>query len=390
MTSGAATSHPRWHRSPRAVHPGAWWVWALLLAGAASATTNPLLLLLLLAVTTFVVLCRRGDGPWARSFRLYLVLGAFVVGLRLFYRVVFGGGDGGAVVLALPEITLPGAVSGVRLLGDVTSDALVHGLQDGLRLATLIVCVGAANALANPRRLLAAVPPALYELGAVLTVAVTVFAQLADSLLRVRRARALRPAPTGRGVRHRHRVVRTLVVPVLTDALDRSLLLAASMDARGYGRHTGTRRQRGLTAVLLLVALVLIGFAGYAVLARALPVLGPPRTGIDTGWLVLAAGVGVAAIGFVHAGRGVRRTRYRPDPWRGAEWATVTAGLVCYLAVQVVLRGPEAGVLVPGARDWPTLVPLLVLAVAAAALPAVLTPPPALDQAPVVAVGGVS
>ena len=31
-------------RLPRALHPGAWWLWALGLATAASRTTNPLLL----------------------------------------------------------------------------------------------------------------------------------------------------------------------------------------------------------------------------------------------------------------------------------------------------------------------------------------------------------
>ena len=37
-------------RLPRALHPGAWWLWALGLATAASRTTNPLLLALIIAV----------------------------------------------------------------------------------------------------------------------------------------------------------------------------------------------------------------------------------------------------------------------------------------------------------------------------------------------------
>ena len=36
-------------------------------------------------------------------------------------------------------------------------------LYDGLRLGTIVVCVGAANSLANPKRLLRSMPPALYE-----------------------------------------------------------------------------------------------------------------------------------------------------------------------------------------------------------------------------------
>src|SRR6185436_19367571 len=40
---------------PRALHPGAWWVWALGLATAASRTTNPFVLLLVVAVAGYVV-----------------------------------------------------------------------------------------------------------------------------------------------------------------------------------------------------------------------------------------------------------------------------------------------------------------------------------------------
>jgi energy-coupling factor transport system permease protein len=54
-------------RLPRALHPVAWWVWALALAVAASRTTNPLLLLLILAVLGLVVALRHGDAPWARG-----------------------------------------------------------------------------------------------------------------------------------------------------------------------------------------------------------------------------------------------------------------------------------------------------------------------------------
>src|SRR5690606_20360509 len=114
----------------------------------------------------------------------------------------------------------------------ISAEALLSGLYDGLRLAAMIVCIGAANALANPKRLLAAVPGALYELGAVLVVSLSVFPQLAESVLRVRRARALR-AGAGKGVRG----LQGILIPVLTDALDRSLQLAAAMDTRGYGRR---------------------------------------------------------------------------------------------------------------------------------------------------------
>ena len=82
-----------------------------------------------------------------------------------------------------------------------------------------MICVGAANSLANPKRLLRSVPPALYEVGTALVVAVTVLPQFADSAAPgARRAGAARRATTGRVGR-----LRRLLVPVLEDALERSL-----------------------------------------------------------------------------------------------------------------------------------------------------------------------
>lgn len=47
----------------RALHPGAWWVWALGLAAAASRTSNPLVLVLIVSAAAAVVRARRPVAP---------------------------------------------------------------------------------------------------------------------------------------------------------------------------------------------------------------------------------------------------------------------------------------------------------------------------------------
>ncbi len=249
----------------RATHAGAWWLWALALAAAASHTTNPLLLGLVIAVAALVVAARRSSAPWAVGFRWYLAVAALVVVLRVVFRVVTAGA-GPTVLVTLPEIRLPEAAAGITLLGEVSAEALLAGFYDGLRLATMIVCVGAAAALANPKRLLAAMPPALYEVGTVLVVSISVFPQLVEAVGRVRRAQALR-----RGPRTRRHLLRTVVAPVLADALDRSLLLAASMDSRGYGRSGEPGRRSWPTSACLLAGVGGLAVGAYGLLDATSP-----------------------------------------------------------------------------------------------------------------------
>lgn len=361
---------------PRDLHPGAWWLWAIGLAAAASFTVNPVILLLIVAVASLVVVSRRSDAPWALSFRYYLVFGLVVIAIRVFFRILLGGGTPGIVVLPLPQIPLPKAARGIQLLGDVTLPSLLSGLYQGMQLAAIIICVGAANCLANPRRLLKSAPPALYEVGTALTVALAVFPQLAESVQRVHRARRLRGEP-GKGVS----MMRRIVVPVLEDALERSMTLAAGMDARGYGRRgTLSARRRLVNGTLMVSALIAVCYGAYAYLdATALQWLpgvdDPPR------WLgkaIMLAGVVFAAVATWLAGRGVQRTRYRPDRWRTGEILAAVCGIAAAVGVNWAYSLDPYAVM-PGLDAWPRVSLVAVSAVLVAALPAFCTPEPVLS-----------
>ncbi|SDK82889.1 energy-coupling factor transport system permease protein [Nocardioides sp. YR527] len=348
---------------PRDLHPVAWWVWAIGMAAYASFTTNPLLLLLVVGVVSVVVAARRGEQPWAKAFRLYVGLAVFIVVTRVLFRVLLGAVPG-HVLLDLPEVPLPEWVLGIRLLGPLTREALLAGLYDGLRLGVIVTCVGAANALANPKRLLRSLPPALYEIGTAVVVAVTVLPQLAESVQRVRAAQRLRAGATGKVKR-----LRRFLVPVLEDALERSMALAAGMDTRGYGRTAGVPvATRRITSVLMLVSLVGLCAGVYAVLDGTTP-----------GWLavtMLSLGVGTAAGGLALAGRRVTRTVYRPDRWRWPEAVVATSGIVV-VAVGWWVARDQVPVAFPGVSTVPPVTLSAMLGVLVGLVPAVAAPPPA-------------
>lgn len=350
---------------PRPLHPGAWWLWALGCAAAATRTTNPLHLLLLVVVLGYVVAARRTAAPWARAFGVFLRIAVVVITIRTVFQVLLGRSGGTTVLFTLPELPLPGFFAGLSLGGPVTAEALIAAATDGLRLAVVLLCVGAANALANPKRLLATLPPALHEIGVVVVVAISFTPQLVESVHRIRAARRLRGRP--------HRGPRSLVqvaMPVLEDALDRSLSLATAMDSRGYGRRVARpAAERRVTGLLLLAGLLGACFGVFGLLDGASP--------LPAALAALGSGLTLAVAGLSLAGRRTVRTRYRPDPWRGPEWVTAGAGIA--VATGVIVLGvldPVAVSVQVAPLAPPSLHPLGAVAILAGLLPAFLTPEP--------------
>ncbi|MET9918363.1 energy-coupling factor transporter transmembrane component T [Streptomyces sp. NPDC059605] len=372
-TDGPATgtaARPRRALAPaasrsNAVPAGAWWLWALGLATAASRTTNPLLLGLLVTVAGYVVAARRTDAPWARSYGTFIRIGLFVVAVRLVFSVLLGSPlPGTHTLFTLPEVPLPDWAKGVRIGGRVTAEQLVFALYEGAKLATLLICVGAANSLANPARLLKSLPGALYEAGVAVVVAMTFAPNMVADVMRLRTARRLRGRPTG-GVK----AVLQIGLPVLEGALERSIAVAASMDARGYGRTARVPAAvRRTTNVLTLGGLLGVCAGTYGLLAAQGAVYGLP---------LLALGLVAAAVGLRLGGARSVRTRYRPDRWDVRAWLVAGSGAVVAVAM-IWAGGVDGAALHPGVA--PLTAPVFPLWPAAAVLigllPAVVAPVP--------------
>lgn len=353
------------------MHPWAWWCWAIGIGLAVSGTTNPLLLALIATAMVVVVVLRRSNAPWARSVKAYLLLSLFVIGMRVFFQVLIGSGSGETVLFTLPEIPLPEWAAGIRLGGPVTAEGLVHTLYDALRLAVMLLCIGAANALANPRRALRSVPAALYEASVAVVVALSVAPQLIESAQRVHRARRLR-GQTSKGLT----ALTTVAMPVLSDAIERSIALAAGMESRGFARTRGLP-VRGSLPVMLTA--VLVSLLGVFLL-------------LSTSWWLLAVSlllVGLAgtAWGLHRAGRALRVTAHRPDPWGARETLVAATGIgAAVLVLGLGWLDPAAayGALHPSTDPllWPELTAPMLAVVALVLAPLAITRTRALRTVP--------
>ena len=306
------------HRS-ELLHPTTWWLTGLLLAVFAGLSTNWIVLLATSALAVSAIALFREIENRRFSLRFYLILALAIILIRLVFRVIFNFSDGADdVVLRLPEIEITlGSLGGVRLFGAVSGESLFQAATDGLRLAAIVLSVGMANSLADPRKLLKSTPGVLYEIATSIAIALNLAPQIIESLKRVLSARKLRGASRGLGA------LAGIVIPVLEDTVDKSLALAASMDARGFGRDAGVSiLQKQISRMASLVGLLSVAFGIFLLLLSS-----QTQT---WGIVAMVSGIALIALSLWVSSRGRARSTYRKQPKTIADAAAIVsvAGLV--------------------------------------------------------------
>lgn len=280
--------------------PLTWWLLAITMAIVAGVSQSALTQTLISLSALVAILIFREEAPWSRSVKFYLFLAAFVVLARVLFRIVFNiQNPDDKTALDLPGFSVNlGFGPPVELFGAVGTQALIGGATDGLRLAAIILSIGMASSLANPRTLLKSPPSALYEIASAISVAINLAPQMISSLQRVQKARSLRGRSKGLGS------MSGTVIPVLEDAIDSSLSLAASMDSRGFGRRGNL--SRALVIGARLSSLIAVGFLSVGSFAL---LVGQTQS---LGWALIALGI-VASFATIRINsKSQIRTRFEP------------------------------------------------------------------------------
>lgn len=249
--------------NPNLFHPVTWWLLGLAMAVASTMSRN-LLFLVAICLIAIALMAASSNQPAAKTqgpgLVFYLILAALVIASRVLFRLIFNTTDPTATpALILPalEISL-GFGEPVQLLGTVSAIALLAAVVDGLRLSAIILSIGLAATLANPRKLLRSTPSVLYEIAASVSIAINLAPQIVKSLGRVKAARKLRPASRKSSYLLRN------VIPVFEDAIESSMRLAASMSSRGFGQQQ-TPAVRLTTGALSLAAVIFLALGGFLI-----------------------------------------------------------------------------------------------------------------------------
>ncbi len=248
-------------------HEKAWLAWAVASGAVAFSTDNPFASLTMLVALALVAAAGAHSGPEGRSFVVLVKIGLLFIAIRV---VLFGltGHTGDTTLITLPQVGLPKALGGFALGGIVTAEVLAQSVAEGLKIAAFLATFGVLMSVVDPSRIIRLLPRRMRDAGLVLGIALTFVPTMLRTAADVRDAQRLR------GVRSRGlRALRPVVVPVVAEALERSLALAASMESRGYGGERAPTRLRadglagsdvaliGSSAAIVVSAVVTRGLA---------------------------------------------------------------------------------------------------------------------------------
>ena len=211
----------------KSLHPLTWWLWSIALIVTVIRANSALYAALVIAGAAFIVWRWAGNFPWSKSFWFSLRLGIFILIVRAFTGVLIGVPIPGTKIVELPILPLPDWMAGIRIGGVITQERLTSSLHEGIIIVSVVALFGAAVSLTSPHKMLRVLPVIVYEFGVAIVIATSSLPQLVGSYSRIKRARILRGDEKPK--------FKSTALPLLEEALAKSLDLAAAMDSRGYG-----------------------------------------------------------------------------------------------------------------------------------------------------------
>lgn len=211
--------------------------------------------------------------------------------------------------------------------GAITLNAVVYGIVSGAAVLTLILIGVTLTGIVSWLDLVRYLPSRLATVAVTGSVAFTFLPGMAESWGMIREARVMR----GERIRGARDVL-SLVSPLLATSLERALLTAEVLEARGFGASATLRdampSQRRGAGWYMAGGIVLTSMGVYCMLTSRI------------GWAVACLAAGCLAIFLdlrLHPPQRARPTRLRESSWKRADTIVLTSAIVAFVVVVVAM-----------------------------------------------------
>lgn len=298
------------------LHPLSWLIWVGAAAVCSLLIHNPLYHIILALSAWLVLLTAGTNTPFQGGWLGVIRLGALIWAITIPFN---------ALMLHQGEIVLFRLPSQWPLVGgNITLEAVIYGASTGLAVWVLLVLFSTFNTVMDASELLRTAPPVFYQASVITSIGLTFVPQMVKSSQEIREAQRVRG--------HRYRSWKDmlpLVMPLLTTSLERAMMLAESMEARGFGSETEGSASSHLEMGFLIVlglGLLLVGVAF--------------RLWWPGAWwasLLIVCALGCLAGAFISLARHSKRSHYRRQRWLWSD-TFVTASSLAAVTALIFIR----------------------------------------------------
>jgi energy-coupling factor transport system permease protein len=194
--------------------------------------------------------------------------------------------------------------------GNITLESLVYGTVNGLVIGALYILFNIVNLALSTKQITRLIPRAFHPIAMMVTIALTFFPSIQQRAREIKEAQMIR----GNSMKKISDWM-PILIPLLVTSLEKAILLAESMTARGFHKQVDLRTPQNLVSLILGAFAV---FSGWVLQLYRYP--------LAISVSLYGLGAGLIAITMINIGKRVRVTRYHHESWLLAD--TLTAALI--------------------------------------------------------------
>ncbi|MBN1536962.1 MAG: energy-coupling factor transporter transmembrane protein EcfT [Anaerolineales bacterium] len=279
-----------------------WIIWLITILAALSATRNPLhILIILLTLGVMSRLAKKDQKDTLVPFSIF----------PFFLILVFTASAFNALTSHFGStifFTIPGEIP--LISGSVTLEAVIYGATNGFVLSGIFFSFTIFNQSLSVKTIIRMIPKAFYPLALIISIAINFLPAIKRRLEEIRQAQAIR----GHQLHHIKDYI-SLFMPLLIDSLERSMLLAEAMTARGFIPHS--QQQSSLKSRLIIFSGLLVFVSGWLIQLI---------NGNNYALGISLAGVAIIIFWFWWISKNIPQSVYKREEWHVQDW--VVSGIV--------------------------------------------------------------